>query len=649
MPAIPTFHPAISLTEPIERSQNYLLSQQYTEGYWWAELESNVTMTAEVVMLHKIWGTDKARPMDKAEAYLRSQQRDRGGWELYYGDGGHLSTSIEAYMALRLLGVPSSDPALQRAKTFILEKGGISKSRIFTKIHLALVGCYDWSGVPSIPSWIMLLPDNFWFNIYELSSWARSSTVPLIIVCDRRPVYQFDSDFNLNELYSEGIENVRYQLPENNDWTDSFIWLDSGFKLAEQLNLVPFRDDGIRAAEQWILQRQEPSGDWGGIIPAMLNSLLALHCLNYDINDPFVERGMAAVDRFSTETENFYYTQACISPVWDTIWVLRALAESGLPANHPALVKGGEWLLDKQVMAYGDWAVKNRTGKPGGWSFEFDNQYYPDVDDAAAAVMALIELELPDEDRKWGAIAKCLDWIMTMQCRPGGWAAFDIDNDQEWLNDLPYSDLKASIDPNTADVTARVLEMAGELHNHSRKAHLNLERFSHQLDRGLAYLDAEQEPEGCWFGRWGVNYIYGTSGVLSALSVLDPKTRKTQIERGANWLRSCQNADGGWGESCHSYRDRKFMGVGTSTPSQTAWAIMGLLDAGKATGNFAWESLEWGINYLISQQDEAGKWHEDEFTGTGFPCHFYIKYHFYAQYFPLLALSRYDKLVELRK
>lgn len=647
--------PSVSLEEAIRNSQTYLLSQQYPQGYWWAELESNVTITAEMVMLHKIWGTDKTRPLHKTEAYLRSQQRDHGGWELYYGDGGDLSTSVEAYMALRLLGVPASDPALQKAKTLILQKGGISKSRIFTKIHLALLGCYDWRGVPSIPPWVMLLPDEFWFNIHELSSWARSSTVPLIIVCDRRPVYRITPDFNLNELYSEGIHNVRYELPQNQDWTDIFVWFDQGFKLAEELDWVPFRQEGLQAAERWVLERQEPSGDWGGIIPAMLNSMLALHCLGYSVRDPFVQRGLAAVDRFCMETEDTYSTQACVSPVWDTIWVLRALVESGLAPNHPALVKGGEWLLDKQVLAYGDWAIKNKVGKPGGWSFEFDNQFYPDLDDAAAAVMSLIGLELPNEEKKWGAIARCVDWIMTMQCQAGGWAAFDIDNDQDWLNSLPYADLKAMIDPNTADVTARVLEMLGELKPHSEQlSTLTSTSFtersrsercgSERIRKALTYLQQEQEPEGCWFGRWGVNYIYGTSGVLSALALIAPDSHTTQIEKAANWLISCQNANGGWGETCRSYDDPSLKGIGTSTPSQTAWALIGLLAAGEATGVFPWDTLKWGMNYLLSSQLPNGQWEEAEFTGTGFPCHFYIKYHFYAQYFPLIALSRYDAL-----
>ncbi|MEH2384774.1 MAG: squalene--hopene cyclase [Nostoc sp.] len=620
----------------IAASQEYLLSLQNPAGYWWGELESNVTITAEVVLLHKIWGTDQKRPLDKVEAYLRQEQQQHGGWELFYGDGGELSTSVEAYMALRLLGVPANDPAMIRAQAFILQRGGISKTRIFTKLHLALIGCYNWCGIPSLPAWVMLLPKAFPVNIYEMSSWARSSTVPLLIVCDRKPVFITDPTINLDELYVEGVDQVRWELPQSGDWTDLFLTLDQGFKLAESLNLVPFREQGIKAAEKWILERQEATGDWGGIIPAMLNSMLALRCLNYDSSDPIVERGLQAIDNFAIETENSYRVQPCVSPVWDTAWVIRALVDSGFAPDHPAVVKAGEWLLQKQILDYGDWAVKNRQGKPGAWAFEFDNNFYPDVDDSAVVVMALDLAKLPNEKIKQAAIARALNWIASMQCKPGGWAAFDLDNDQDWLNSIPYGDLKAMIDPNTADVTARVVEMLGAC---------NLSIDSYNLERSLTYLLREQETEGCWFGRWGVNYIYGTSGVLSALALIDPQRHKLSIQRGAAWLVECQNPDGGWGETCRSYNDPSLKGQGNSTASQTAWALIGLIAAGEATGKLALDVIERGIGYLVATQQPDGTWFEADFTGTGFPCHFYLKYHLYQQYFPLIALGRYQRVI----
>ena len=631
-----------SIADTIAASQKHIFSLQYPEGYWWAELESNVTITSEAVLLHKIWGTDKTRSLYKVEKYLRSQQREHGGWELFYGDGGEISTSVEAYMAMRLLGVPATDPALVKARNFIIKRGGISKTRIFTKFHLALIGCYDWQGIPSIPPSIMLLPENFPVTIYEMSSWARSSTVPLLIVFDKKPVYPVD--FNLNELYSEGIDNVKYELPSNNDWSDIFLWFDKAFKIAENLNLVPFRAEGLAAAEKWVIERQEATGDWGGIIPAMLNSMLAFKALDYDVNDPMVHRGFLALDNFAIETEDNYVMQPCVSPVWDTAWCLRALVESGIRPDHPSLIKAGDWLIEKQILDYGDWQVKNKAGKPGAWAFEFDNRFYPDLDDSAVVVMALDGVKLPNEKLKKAAIDRCVEWMATMQCKAGGWAAFDIDNDQDWLNSIPYGDLKAMIDPNTADVTARVLEMLGQC-NLSMDGEQPEAALRSRVKRAIAYLDKEQESDGSWFGRWGVNYIYGTSGVLSALAVIAPKTHKKAIVKGAKWLVGCQNRDGGWGETCFSYNDPSLKGIGDSTASQTAWALIGLLDAAKVTGRLEIDAIERGINYLVSTQRDDGSWDEDYFTGTGFPCHFYLKYHMYQQYFPLIALARYQKAV----
>ncbi len=625
----------VKLAQAIALSQKHLLSIQHSDGYWWGELESNVTITAEVVLLHKIWKTDKTRPLKKAEAYLRSQQREHGGWELYYSDGGDLSTSVEAYMALRLLGVSDGDPVLIKAKKFILQQGGISKTRIFTKMHLALIGCYDWQGLPCIPPWIMLLPEESPFTIYEMSSWARGSTVPLLIVFDRQPVFNLDTPITLDELYTEGVGNVVYELPRNNDWTDIFLAIDSAFKFAQDLNLVPLRQEGLAAAEKWVLERQEATGDWGGIIPAMLNSLLSLRTLDYDVDDPIIQRGLTAVDNFAIEEEDSYRIQPCISPVWDTAWCLRALIESGIEPDSPDIVKAGEWLLEKQILDYGDWAVKNKDVTPGGWAFEFDNRFYPDLDDSAVVVMGLSQTKLPNENNKNKAIARCVNWMASMQCKPGGWAAFDLDNDQDWINSIPYGDLKAMIDPNTADVTARVLEMLGEC---------GLSMEDRRVQKAIAFLISEQEPDGSWFGRWGVNYIYGTSGVLSALAAISPSLYHSEIQRGAAWLVSCQNPDGGWGETCASYDDSTLKGIGVSTASQTAWAIIGILAAMDSTNFMGEEAIAQGVEYLIRTQKNDGTWNEDYFTGTGFPCHFYLKYHLYQQYFPLQALARSEKI-----
>jgi squalene-hopene/tetraprenyl-beta-curcumene cyclase len=637
----PTTPAPKTIEQAIANSQTYLLSQQRDEGYWWAVLESNVTMTAEAILLHKIWGTDKTRPMPKMKRYILNQQRPNGSWELYFGDGGDLSTSIEAYMGLRLLDVPADDPAMVKARQFILSKGGVTKARVFTKFHLALIGCFDWRGIPSIPPWVMLLPHEVSpVTIYEMSSWARGSTVPLLIVFDKKPVWS-QSGLNLDELYVEGAARAKINLPSKGNWTDLFLWADQAFKLAEDLDLVPFRREGLQAAERWVLERQEATGDWGGIIPAMLNSMLALKVMNYDVNDPIVTRGIGAIDRFGVESADEYWMQPCVSPVWDTALVMRSLVDSGLEPSHPALVEGAEWLIKMQILDYGDWFVKNKKGAPGAWAFEFDNRFYPDVDDTAVVVMALNAVEMPQEDVKQRSIERAVKWISTMQCKPGGWAAFDLDNDQDWLNDIPYGDLRAMIDPNTADVTARVLEMVARLEPGDR---IRAAIDHTQIERALNYLMDEQEEDGSWFGRWGVNYIYGTSGVLAALSSLAPERFRSQIKRATNWLISVQNPDGGWGETCESYKDPNLKGKGDSTASQTAWALIGLIGAIESGVTVDRTALERGVQWLVETQRSDGTWDEEWFTGTGFPKHFYLKYHLYQQHFPLTALGRYDRL-----
>jgi squalene-hopene/tetraprenyl-beta-curcumene cyclase len=385
-----------------------------------------------------------------------------------------------------------------------------------------------------------------------------------------------------------------------------------------------------------VLERQEATGDWGGIIPAMLNSMLALKAMDYDAADPIVARGLAAIDRFGVETEDEYWVQPCVSPVWDAALVMRSLVDSGLAPDHPALVKGAEWLIKMQILDYGDWSIKNRRGAPGAWAFEFDNRFYPDVDDTAVVVMALQCVKMPDETLKDRAIERAVKWISTMQCKPGGWAAFDLDNDQDWLNDIPYGDLRAMIDPNTADVTARVLEMLGKFDS--------LGLSPDQLERALDYLMEEQEADGSWFGRWGVNYVYGTSGVLAALCGHDPTRFRSQIQRGVNWLLSVQNPDGGWGETCESYKNTALKGQGDSTASQTAWGLIGLIAAVEAGLIRDEGAIARGIAWLVETQRDDGTWNEEWFTGTGFPQHFYLKYHLYQQHFPLTALGRYARL-----
>ncbi|BDE07238.1 squalene-hopene cyclase [Vulcanimicrobium alpinum] len=626
------------LDDAIARATDALFELQDPAGYWWAELQSNVTITAEVLLLHHVWNRFDAVPHARAEAYLRGEQRDHGGWELAYGDGGELSTTVEAYCALRMLGVSRDDAALVRARAFILARGGVARSRVFTKMHLALIGAYPWSALPSIPPWLMLLPDRGPFSIYDLSSWARGSTVPLTILFDRKPVY--GPTLDLSELWA-GEPGVDVAPPTNDPLERAFRVLDGIFRTQERAGAVPFRRAGLRRAERWILERQEATGDWGGIIPAMLNSMLALRALGYDPHDPVVARGWDAIEIFTVRERGQYRVQPCISPVWDTALAVRALVDAGVDPADPRLARAVSWLLVKQIVhVYGDWNVKNATGEPGGWAFEFENAWYPDVDDTAMVVMALGAVAHPETPRVRGAMQRATNWIAGMQCKPGGWGAFDVDNDKGWLNRHPYGDLKAMIDPNTADVTARVLEMVART-----GVTLDGERFARALD----YLLAEQERDGAWFGRWGVNYVYGTSGALAALGPTRTGERRIDeaVVRGAVWLKSVQNGDGGWGETTASYVDPARRGIGPSTASQTAWAIIGLIACVErlpALGDAFAAAIDRGVAFLLRTQRADGNWDEPEFTGTGFPGHFYLNYHQYRLHFPLSALGRYAAL-----
>jgi squalene-hopene cyclase len=628
-------------TAAIASAQQHLLALQHPDGYWWAKLESNASITAEVLLLHAIWNITERLPGRKIETYLRRQQREHGGWELFYGDGGELSTTIEAYMALRLLGVGADDPALARARSFILARGGISASRIFTKMHLALIGCYEWRGLPALPAWVMLLPPRGLFSIYDMSSWARGSTVPLVIVFDRRPTFAIAPVLTLDELYAEGRANARFALPCGRDLLDNvFLGIDAVLRFMQDRNLVPLRQQGIDAALQWIFEHQEPAGDWSGIIPPTLNALIAVRALGYGLDDERAARGFKGLESFYVEDEETFWVQPSISVIWDTALAARALAESGLPKDHEALRRAGAWLLSKQILAPGDWQVRSE-GKPGGWAFEFANDFYPDTDDTSAVVMALQEIVMPDERRKAEAIALAAAWIDAMQSRSGGWGAYDVDNTKGWLNRLPYGDLRAMIDPPTADLTAHILEM---------HCLCGTCKDPDLLERASYFLLNEQESDGSWFGRWGVNYLNGTSAAMAALALLETNTERADaLARGAAWLLRTQREDGGWGETAHSYDEPARKADGPSTPSQTAWALIGLLAVYDRLSAQERDAVERGVAFLLQRQRANGSWDEPDFTGTGFPGHFYLNYNLYRDHYPLTALGRYHKTTALSR
>jgi squalene-hopene/tetraprenyl-beta-curcumene cyclase len=617
------------VTEAIRKTQSYYIGQQQRDGYWWYELESNVTMTSEYLMLlHFLGLKDKERDR-KFVHHILQHQRSDGTWSIHWGGKGDLSTTVEAYFALKLSGFSAHDVHLQKAREFILAKGGVEVSRVFTKIFLALFGEFDWKAIPSIPVEINLLPTWFPFNIYRFSSWARSTIVPLSIILERKPVRFIPESLRVRELYREP-----YKVPPITSknlslfsWKRLFVILDRVIKIMEDLPVRPWREEALRITERWILEHQESSGDWGGIQPAMINSILALVAMGYDLSYEPIRRGLEALERFTIETDEELVLQSCISPVWDTALTSLALLYSGMERDHPSMEKVCRWLTSKQVFQKGDWSIKRPDLQPGGWAFEFENTWYPDVDDTAVVLMLLNRYA--DKDFiTCENLEKGLQWILGMQGKDGGWGAFDVDNDMRILNQLPFGDLEAMIDPSTPDLTGRVLELLGLI---------GYELSNDTVQKAITFLKKNQEEDGSWWGRWGVNYLYGTSSVLVGLGSVKEDMSRSYIKKAVRWLKSIQNPDGGWGECCESYGDSTLKCFGSTTSSQTAWALLALI----AAGEVACEEVRKGILYLLYGQQADGTWHEEEFTGTGFPKYFMIRYHNYRNCFPLMALGKF--------
>jgi squalene-hopene/tetraprenyl-beta-curcumene cyclase len=640
-PAAPKGTPAISgewvrrISEAIDRSRRFFFTTQAPEGFWVGELQSNVTITAEYIMFQHFLGRPEPTRLRKAVRHILRTQLPEGGWSIYYGGPSELSATVEAYFALKLAGLSPDEPCMRKAREVILAKGGVEKSRVFTKINLALFGQYSWEGIPSMPVEMMFLPTGFYFNIYEFSSWSRSVIVPLMIIFAQKPAVKLEGFQGLDELYASPPEQRGFAVAWSDElvsWRNFFVLADRLLKILERRTPPAVRAAAIRRAERWILEHQDVTGDWGGIMPAMMNSVLALLSLGYKVTDPVIAKGLEAIERFGIETADEFWLQSCVSPVWDTAIAVIALAESGLDPGHPALLKAARWLLSKQVLRKGDWAVKNRRGQPGGWSFEFFNDFFPDNDDTAMVLLALRHVRVPEEEALKEAYQRGLAWLLSMQCDDGGWGAFDLNNNKRLLNKIPFADLESLLDPSTSDVTGRVMELLGKL---------GYPRRHPVVRRALRFLRKDQTEEGAWYGRWGVNYIYGTWAVLTGLRALGEDFSHPYIQRAIRWLESCQNPDGGWGESCYSYEDPRTKGRGTSTASQTAWAAMALIESGKAFE----PAVERAMRFLVERQQPDGTWLEEEYTGTGFPKHFYINYHLYRNYFPLMALARYRRAI----
>jgi squalene-hopene/tetraprenyl-beta-curcumene cyclase len=612
-----------------------LFSQQHDDGYWCGELEADTTLESDYILLHTLLGTGNAQRFQKCAAEILRHQNEDGGWSIYAAGPSNLSASVKAYFGLKLAGYKPDHPALQRARARILAMGGVTEVNTFTKIYLCFLGQYDYDAVPAVPPEIVLFPNWFWFNIYEISSWSRAILVPLSVCYAKKPLKKIPDEMGIDELFAGGRHKSRMRLHWSKklvSWRNFFLVLDRMVHWFELVHVRPLRWLALRRAERWMLEHFEMTDGLGAIYPSIMNSIIALRCLGYSLDDPQVIRAMDEFEKLGIEEDDTFRMQPCKSPVWDTAYALFALGESGVPANDPRLVQCADWILQKQVRHAGDWKVKNPKGEPGGWYFEFNNEFYPDVDDSAMVCLALSRVEHPNGRYQRESVQRAIDWIFSMQCRNGGWASFDKDNDRMVFQYIPFADHNAMLDPATVDITGRILEML---------ATYGYDQSHPAVNKAIQFIRQQQEPDGSWFGRWGVNYIYGTMLVLRGLEAIGVDEHEPYIQQAAEWLRMVQNADGGWGETVGSYDDPTLKGIGPSTPSQTAWAVMGLLAANDTRS----DCVARGIAYLLRTQRKDGSWDEPYYTGTGFPRVFYLKYHMYREYFPLIALTTYAKVM----
>jgi len=695
----------------IEDAQSWLLAAQEPDGHWCGELEGDTILETEyVLLLHFLGRLDDPR-VGKAARYVRRKQLAAGGWAIYPGGPPEVSASVKAYFVLKLAGDAPQAPHMQRARRTILELGGIEACNSFTKIYLAICGQYDWWRCPAVPPEMVLLPRWLYFNLYEMSSWSRGIVVPLSIVWALRPVRPVAAEHAIDELRTVpppaapatplvaagGPRRIRDRvvdlarqpvrrlpavivLGSSRAWRGCFRLLDRGLKLGERLRLTPFRRRALARAEAWILERLEDSDGLAAIFPPIVNTIFALRCLGYPENHPLVRSQIHELERLEIEEVDrsqggdrsqgslgseataagdgagqavrevadagasaglgALRLQPCFSSVWDTALAMHALNDSGVDPGHPALAAARSWLIEREVRRIGDWSVKAPGVAPGGWCFEYRNAFYPDCDDTAEVLTALAEGTGSGGGRDEPAVRRGIAWLLGMQNEDGGWGAFDRGCDKEILTHVPFADHNALLDPSTADVTGRAVFA---LHR------LGMAADSPELSRAVAFLRRQQEADGSWYGRWGCNYIYGTWLVLSALASCGDISREPWCRRAAGWLLSRQNPDGGWGESPRSYDDPAQKGIGPSTAAQTAWALLGLFAAGAVGATDSAIAVERGIEYLLRGQRNDGSWRDEPWTATGFPRVFYLRYHLYAVYFPLMALSEYQALGDGRQ
>jgi squalene-hopene/tetraprenyl-beta-curcumene cyclase len=634
-PSLQTVDALYGATEQAaRRSVDALLAKQSDAGYWWAYLTADTTLESDYILLqlwlyppqNGVWNPRTRPQIDKAVRSILRRQLPDGGFNIYPEGPADISATVKAYFALKLAGIPIDDLRMVRARDRILSLGGLQAANSYVKIHLSLFGLYPREFCPSIPPELMLLPGNF---IYQMSSWTRAIVIPLSIVHASDPRRPVPAGFDVQELFAPG--GVRWNWFKDREfltWRNMFLSLDRVAKFWEKHGSRSLRKRAIHRGEQWMLERTKYSDGLGAIYPPMMYLIMALDVLGYSPDHPDRVEAQRQFDALIVEDGEELFHQPCFSPVWDTAITAYALGESGM-APAPALARTADWLLTKEVRRKGDWSVKRPDTEPSGWYFEFANEYYPDIDDTAMVLLSLLHARASNSAAHEACTARAVRWLLDMQSKDGGWAAFDVDNDWKPLSDVPFADHNAMLDPTCPDITGRVLEAI---------CRYGIPREHPAVRRAVAYLIRTQEADGSWYGRWGVDYIYGTFLALRGLRAAGVSDREAYVLRAGEWLRSIQNADGGWGESCASYDNNCFTPA-ESTPSQTAWAVLGLLAGGDASSL----SVQKGIERLIETQRADGAWDEQLATGTGFPRVFYLSYHLYRNSFPLLALSTFLK------
>ena len=614
----------------VAAARSFLLSLQHPDGHWCGELEGDTILESEYILtLHFLGRTGEPR-VRKAAEYLRRKQLPGGGWPNYEGGPADVSVSVKAYFALKLAGDDVDAPHMARARRVVLELGGIESTNSFTRIYLSIFGQWDWDECPAVPPELVLLPLWFPFNIYKTSSWSRGIIVPLAVIWAHKPSCPVPARAAIGELRT-GVTSARKSpaRPREAFWGIFFKGVDRLLKAVEAVGLLPWRRRALEACEAWISERLVKSDGLGAIFPPIVNTIFAFRCLGYALGDPRLTAQVRELEKLEIEDEETLRVQPCCSPVWDTAIAMVSLAASGVPAEDPDLLRAARWLVDREVRTVGDWKVRNPEGEPGGWYFEYANERYPDTDDTAEVLTALSVARFPEvvEDRsRCDALARGRSWLLSMQNRDGGWGAFDKGCDTEVFTLIPFADHNAMIDPSCEDITGRALE----------SLHALGDRPDHPAVRSaVQYLEGKQLPDGTWYGRWGCNYLYGTWLVLRGLKAAGVDLTAERYRRAGSWIVKHQNADGGWGELPRSYDDPTQKGIGPSTPSQTAWALMGLL----ALNEWTSPAVQRGVDYLLRVQESDGSWKDAFWTGTGFPKVFYLRYHLYATYFPLWALA----------